>query len=86
MADPSRGYGAHFWLGVPSGPDAPVSALPAGSLQAAGHEGQFVTIVPSHQAVIVRLGRTRYSDAWDHPAFVRAVLDRLPPSAPRHAG
>ena len=86
MADPSRGYGAHFWLGMPSGPDAPVSALPAGSLQAAGHEGQFVTIVPSNRAVIVRLGRTRFGDAWDQPAFVRAVLDELPAPPPRVSG
>lgn len=85
-ADPSRRYGAHFWLGVPSGADAPVSSLPAGSLQAAGHEGQFVTIVPSHQAVIVRLGRTRYSSTWDQLAFVRAVLDGLPTPPPRVSG
>jgi hypothetical protein len=42
-----------------------------------GHEAQFITIVPSRGAVIVRLGRTRYPDAWDHSAFVRDVLAGL---------
>jgi len=52
------------------------------AFHAAGHEGQFVTIVPSHDLVIVRLGRTRYPRAWDHAAFVRDVLasvDRVTP-------
>ena len=48
--------------------------LPVQALHAAGHEGQLVTIVPSHDLVIVRLGRTRYPQAWDHAAFVRGVL------------
>jgi CubicO group peptidase (beta-lactamase class C family) len=39
-ADPNRGYGAHFWLGVPTNPGEPVAILPPGTLQAAGHEGQ----------------------------------------------
>jgi hypothetical protein len=42
-----------------------------------GHEGQFVTIVPSRKAVIVRLGRTRNPDAGDHAVFVREVLAGL---------
>lgn len=71
--DPTRGYGAHFWL--PRGDSARGRApLPEGTLQAAGHEGQFVTIVPSHQAVIVRLGKTRYDASWSQEAFVDAVL------------
>lgn len=77
----NRGYGAHFWLGVPADPDDPVGALPDGALQAAGHEGQFITIVPSHDAVLVRLGRTRYGDTWDQAAFVQAVLAKLPERA-----
>jgi len=55
--------------------------LPRDVFHAAGHDAQFVTIVPSRDAVIVRLGRTRYPDAWDHCAFVRdvlAALDQVP--------
>ena len=76
-SDPNRGYGAHFWLGVPSEPGRPVESLPVGALQAAGHEGQFITIVPSHAAVIVRLGRTRFPGAWNQGTFVRDVLSKL---------
>ena len=76
-ADSNHAYGAHFWLGVPTDPRAAVTALPAGALQAAGHEGQYVTIIPSHGVVIVRLGRTRYGEAWDQAAFVRDVVDVL---------
>ncbi|RPJ77964.1 MAG: class C beta-lactamase-related serine hydrolase, partial [Acidobacteria bacterium] len=76
-ADKTKRYGAHFWLQVPEehgGADPRLSAL---AFHAVGHEAQFVTIVPSHEVVIVRLGRTRYPDAWDHPAFVRDVLAGL---------
>jgi CubicO group peptidase (beta-lactamase class C family) len=76
-ADSNHAYGAHFWRGVPSDPGQAVGQLPPGALQAAGHEGQYVTILPSHDAVIVRLGRTRFGDAWDQAAFVREVIGKL---------
>lgn len=75
-ADPAKRYGAHFWLQVPAeygGQDG----LPRGTYHAAGHEAQFVTIVPSHDVVIVRLGHTRYAEAWNQSAFVREVLAAL---------
>jgi CubicO group peptidase (beta-lactamase class C family) len=82
-ADSNRAYGAHFWLGIPTEPGQPTASLGAGALQAAGHEGQYITIIPSHDAVIVRLGRTRHGDAWDHAAFIEAVLGKLGSSGKR---
>jgi CubicO group peptidase (beta-lactamase class C family) len=76
-ADPRRRYGAHFWLDVPDEYRGTDGRLPADAFHAAGHEAQFVSVIPSRDAVIVRLGRTRYADAWDHPAFVRDVLGAL---------
>ena len=76
-ADKTRRYGGHFWLQVPDEYAGADRRLSAPAFHAAGHEGQFVTIVPSREVVIVRLGRTRYPDAWDHPAFVREVLAGL---------
>jgi CubicO group peptidase (beta-lactamase class C family) len=76
-ADRDGRYGAHFWLRVPDEYCATGSALPPDVFHAIGHEGQFVTIVPSRDVVIVRLGRTRYPDAWDHCGFVRDVLASL---------
>jgi CubicO group peptidase (beta-lactamase class C family) len=76
-ADPARRYGAHFWLDVPDGYRAMGAAIPRDAFHAAGHQGQFVTIVPSRDVVIVRLGGTRHHDAWDQSAFVHDVLASL---------
>lgn len=73
-ADEAKRYGAHFWLEIPLEYGGSNPRLPVPTLHAAGHEGQFVTIVPSRDLVIVRLGRTRYPHAWDQAAFVRDVL------------
>ena len=73
-ADPGKRYGTHFWLGVPDEYRVTEGRLPDDAFHAVGHEGQFVTVVPSCETVIVRLGLTRYEDAWDHAAFVREVL------------
>jgi|SRR5688572_6531471 len=76
-ADEAKRYGAHFWLEIPLEYAGASPRLPVPTLHAAGHEGQFVSIVPSRDLVIVRLGRTRYPHAWDHAAFVRDVLVTL---------
>ncbi len=76
-ADPAKRYGAHFWLKVPDEYCGNGEGLPLDAFHAVGHEGQFVTIVPSEDAVIVRLGRTRYPKAWDQCAFVRETLAAL---------
>ncbi|MGU7770129.1 serine hydrolase domain-containing protein [Burkholderia sp. MR1-5-21] len=78
---PRRDFGAHLWVKVPepfndSDPHAP--ALPADAFHAVGHEGQFVSVVPSRQLVIVRLGLSRPESAWNHEAFVSRVLDAVP--------
>jgi len=73
-ADEAKRYGAHFWLEIPLEYSGSNPRLPVPAFHAAGHEGQFVTIVPSRDLVIVRLGRTRYAHAWDQAAFVRDVL------------
>jgi CubicO group peptidase (beta-lactamase class C family) len=76
---PGGQYGAHFWLRIPKeyrcgSAERP---LPDDAFHAIGHEGQFVTIVPSRELVLVRLGLTRYPCAWDHATFVRLALDNL---------
>ena len=79
-ADTARKYGAHFWLEIPGEYGGADPRLPVQAFHAAGHEAQFLTIVPSRDVVIVRLGRTRYPQAWDHAAFVRDVLAVLDPA------
>ena len=78
-ADATRAYGAHFWLQIPDEYGTSRTALPGDTFHAAGHEGQFVTIIPSRQVVIVRLGKTRHERVWDQTAFVSNVLRTLDP-------
>lgn len=76
-ADETRRYGAHFWLEIPGEYAGTDPRLPVPALHAVGHEAQFVTLIPSQDLVVVRLGRTRYPQAWDHAAFVRDVLEAV---------
>jgi CubicO group peptidase (beta-lactamase class C family) len=76
-SDPLRHYGTRFWLAVPEEYRGIDESVPHDAFHAAGHEAQLLTIVPSADTVIVRLGLTRYADAWDHGAFVRDVLAAL---------
>lgn len=72
----ARNYGAQFWLRVPwpyRPADAAAPALPRNAFHAVGHYGQFVSIIPSLDLVVVRLGLAR-ADAWDHEAFLAALL------------
>jgi CubicO group peptidase (beta-lactamase class C family) len=69
-------YGAHFWLRLHSGASCGTGAAPpADAFHASGHEGQHLTIIPSRDVVIVRLGLTRHPCAWDQAEFIRRVLD-----------
>jgi hypothetical protein len=76
-ADSSHAYGAHFWLRIPDEYSASHTALPGDAFHAVGHEGQFVTIIPSQQVVIVRLGKSRYGGVWDQTSFVHRILNAL---------
>jgi CubicO group peptidase (beta-lactamase class C family) len=73
-------YGAHFWLKVPPPyriePGRP-QLLPADAYHAVGHGAQFITVVPSHDLVVVRLGLALDPAAWDHEAFMHEVLAAL---------
>lgn len=73
-ADAQRAYGAHFWLRVPKEYRGTGSDLPEDAFHAVGQEGQFLTVIPSHDTVIVRFGKTRYPQAWKHDALVMNVL------------
>ena len=54
-------------------PDVPVDAF-----EMVGHQGQSVLIVPSRDAVIVRLGLDPADAPWDTNAFAASVLAALP--------
>jgi CubicO group peptidase (beta-lactamase class C family) len=75
-AAPHREYGAHFWLQLVDQYRG-AATLPPDTFHATGHEGQFISIVPSRQLVVVRLGLTRSAEAWHQDEFVARVLDAL---------
>jgi CubicO group peptidase (beta-lactamase class C family) len=68
-------YGAHVWLRLPAR-FAPTgeAGVPRDAYHAVGHEGQFLTIVPSRRLVVVRLGLSVGVGAWDHAEFLRRLL------------
>jgi CubicO group peptidase (beta-lactamase class C family) len=78
----SRGeYGAHVWLRVPEpfrsrAPRPP--ALPADAFHLIGHDGQFLSVIPSRNLVVLRLGLTREQTGWDHETFLAQLFDALP--------
>jgi CubicO group peptidase (beta-lactamase class C family) len=51
--------------------------MPEDAFHAVGHEGQFVTAIPSRDLVIVRLGLSRFASAWQHDTFVYQVLEAV---------
>jgi CubicO group peptidase (beta-lactamase class C family) len=74
------GYGAQTWrIGDPQQGRCRASGIPADTLAMSGHWGQVVAMVPSRDAVIVRLGWTFRGGQFDRCAFVASVLKALPP-------
>jgi len=74
-------YGAQFWTnaGPPNDPSArPDPGVPADAFKASGYQGQLVYVVPSRNAVVVRLGMTHDRAAWDANGFTSEVLEALP--------
>jgi CubicO group peptidase (beta-lactamase class C family) len=77
---PQGRYGAHWWLnaGTPGNPDdRQMPSIPSDIFYASGHEGQFVIVVPSRDAVIVRLGLTTVGQ-FPLEEFTRRILEALP--------
>ncbi len=74
------GYGAQTWrYGDPAAGRCKGNAgVPADTLAMGGHWGQVVAMVPSRDAVIVRLGWTFQRGQFDSCAFVADVLKALP--------
>lgn len=73
------GYGALTWrIADPTAGRCKGYGLPSDTLAMSGHWGQVVAMVPSRNAVIVRLGWTFRRGQFDSCAFVADVLKALP--------
>ncbi len=78
---PWPGYGAQFWLNSHE-KERWLPNCPSDLYSAWGHEGQFITIVPSRKTVIVRLGQTADEvKNWNHDYFVSSILKAMPVKA-----
>ena len=70
--DPEDGpYGAHWWG---------VEGDTLGTFRASGYEGQSITICPTHDLVVVRLGKTA---AAHYPDLTRWRADMVRAVRPR---
>ncbi len=65
------GYGAQFWL------LDQMPGVPPGTFTTAGNKGQFVTIVPGHDLVIVRTGVDPDGKRFQQDRLVAAVVETL---------
>lgn len=65
------GYGAQFWL------LDQMPGVPSGTFTTAGNKGQYVTIVPGHDLVIVRTGVDPDGKRWAQDQFVANVVEAL---------
>jgi CubicO group peptidase (beta-lactamase class C family) len=77
---PNGRYGAHWWLKLSKelgGLTQAAANIPADAFHALGHEGQCLTVIPSLDLVVVRLGLSIDITAWDHAAFLSQLLAAL---------
>jgi len=66
-----RGYAAQFWL------LDQMPGVPAGTFTSAGNKGQFVTVLPDHDIVIVRTGVDPMPARFNQDQLVAAVIELL---------
>jgi CubicO group peptidase (beta-lactamase class C family) len=65
------GYGAQFWL------LDQMPGVPPGTFTTAGNKGQFVTVVPGHDLVIVRIGVDPLGKRWAQDQLVATIVQAL---------
>jgi CubicO group peptidase (beta-lactamase class C family) len=71
MEPNKQGYGAQFWL------FGSMPGLPENTFTSAGNKGQYVTVVPDQNLVVVRTGVDPAGHRWNQPAFTAEILDKL---------
>jgi CubicO group peptidase (beta-lactamase class C family) len=71
-ADPKLRYGAQTWLRGATSHDEPAPIF-----EMRGHGGQFVTVAPGADLVVVRLGWQNQRPGWDQRAFVNRIIEAV---------
>jgi CubicO group peptidase (beta-lactamase class C family) len=75
---PRNEYGALFWTIGQTRGEADAARIPADAYSALGYEAQNVTIIPSRNLVMVRLGLSQPEDAWNLESFIVNLLKAIP--------
>lgn len=76
---PDGSYGAHMWLKLPESDGFGEPPMPEDAYYFLGHEEQIVTIVPSRDLVVVRLGLTQKGGDWDHARDLAPIVAAFAP-------
>jgi CubicO group peptidase (beta-lactamase class C family) len=79
LGAPDARYGAHVWLKLPESPGLGEPLTPEDAYYMLGYDQQVVAVVPSRDLVIVRLGLTRESGAWDNARDLAPIVQAFPP-------
>jgi len=81
--DPSgMSYGMHWWLNrKDTAGDNWMPSVPEDMITAWGHFHQYMTVIPSRQLIVVRLGLSKGPHGWDYERFLSLLLSALPESA-----
>ena len=66
-----RGYGAQFWL------FEQITGVPKGTYSTSGSKGQYATVVPTRDLVVVRTGVDPNGTRWNQPQLVAAIAAAL---------
>jgi CubicO group peptidase (beta-lactamase class C family) len=77
---PGGRYGAHVWLRLPDSTNLGVPPMPEDACYMLGYDQQIVAMIPSRDLVIVRLGLTRKTKAFDHARELAPIVAAFPPS------
>ena len=75
VADSKGIYGGHFWL---NHDNAAYPDVPSDVYSCNGFQGQYVFIIPSYDAVVVRMGLTE-GEKFDINGFLSGILSALEP-------
>merc|ERR1712137_670540 len=77
---PRGEYGAQWWLNAGAKDDSsnrPYPDLPTDAFFAQGYLGQTVAVIPSKKLVVVRLGATARSSAWNLAGFLGYIVNQV---------
>ena len=76
---PGASYGMQWWLNRKNAEGVNwMPLVPGDMITAWGHFHQYMTVIPSRQLIVVRLGLSKGPAGWDYERFLSLLLSALP--------